>query len=297
MLLMQYLMEQKLVKAEQIVEALVEQVRSLPSSVEVVFELKLLTHEALFNILAEQQISGTDFQKSANKLGFWSDELRDRIHLELSNRRRPLVQILVQLGYLSLQNLPPVLNGYVELANRVSPSVRSEAAEKSVAAKPLTEDSQYSEPRPMAMLDSFLISEYAEALDTKFIPSMKNLLVLLQGKSRDKEAMASAIKFGLMESVMIRAAANFLGAIESEKLADSLVKVFDRESILSGSVDESSLLILIETGLSMLNCLCLHMKNNRCEFDMSKDSEWIERRDRFWKAWNFVQVAKPERAA
>ncbi len=293
MLLMQYLIEQKLVKTEQVVEALVEQLRSLPSSLEIVFDLNLLSKEAIFDVLAEQQISGTDFQCSAKKLGFWSEDIRDRIHLELVKRRLPLVQILVQRGYLSLQNLSPALNDYVERAGQVSPSAQGKVVvETSPLAIQVTPVG-----RPLLKLDSFLISEYADAFDTKFVLSMKSLLSLLHNEAKDGKAMASAFKLGLMESVVIRAAASFLGAVESESIADSLVKIFDQESNRLGSVEKVSLLEILEAGLALLNLHCQSLKRDCCEFDVAKDSEWLEKRERFWKISNHVQVAKPERAA
>src|SRR4051812_38670100 len=113
MLFGEYLIQQGLVQADHILVALIEQLRTIPSTCELVFECQLIEPEAIFRALTYQQRHGIDFQSSAEALGIWSSEVAARVNSELQKRRRPLGEILVQKGFLSLQTLSSALDSYV----------------------------------------------------------------------------------------------------------------------------------------------------------------------------------------
>lgn len=109
----EYLVQKGVIDSRALVSVLIEQMNLLPLVGQVVFEHELLTPDEILKIFHEQQIKGIDFVQASRELGFWSEELSEKIHDQLNKQRTPIGQILVERGYLDLKALTRSLDDYL----------------------------------------------------------------------------------------------------------------------------------------------------------------------------------------
>ncbi len=109
----EFLIDQQLVTEEQLTCALVHQIKLMPSTVEVIFQHKLLPNHKIIEILKCQQTTGRDFRSSAKFLGFWSNDLETTVQTLLEKARTPLGEVLVSLGFVTPLTLTQSLDQYI----------------------------------------------------------------------------------------------------------------------------------------------------------------------------------------
>jgi hypothetical protein len=126
----EFLVNKNLVSAAQVLEALMIQIRDLPTYAEICYEKKLLSDDQLLRVLADQQRTGKDFRSAAEHAGIWSESIGSKVEEHLRTRHRPVGEVLIELGHLNLATLTTALDEYVgELSgNKRSDDVRPESA-------------------------------------------------------------------------------------------------------------------------------------------------------------------------
>src|SRR3989338_6831386 len=97
----EYLIEKGIIDEGTLVDALVEQIRSLPSTAEVVWTQKLLKPADVLNVFKCETQNGASFVDAARSLDCWNDALDASVKAHLKKVRVPLGQILVSRGALS----------------------------------------------------------------------------------------------------------------------------------------------------------------------------------------------------
>lgn len=83
-----YLVEKGLINTGDLVSALVEQMKSLPSVCEVVFEKEILDKEKILAVLNTQTEKKTDFRTAAQSLSLWSEDKEGVLQKEIQGRRK-----------------------------------------------------------------------------------------------------------------------------------------------------------------------------------------------------------------
>jgi hypothetical protein len=121
----EFLVDQQLVTEEQLASALVHQIKLMPSTVEVIFQHKLLPSHKIIEILKCQQTTGRDFRSSAKFLGFWSKDLETTVQSLLEKARTPLGEVLVSLGLVTPMTLTQSLDQYIVNSSSIDPNIHN----------------------------------------------------------------------------------------------------------------------------------------------------------------------------
>ncbi|NGN97442.1 hypothetical protein G5S52_07110 [Grimontia sp. S25] len=100
-----FLLEAGLISASDLADAMVEQVRKTPHSVEILYEKGLISPEQLLAIVTLQNDENLDFRTACLQLNIWKSEFIDIINKEVEKRRGTLGQLLVERELID----PPVL--------------------------------------------------------------------------------------------------------------------------------------------------------------------------------------------
>lgn len=107
-----FLLDAGLISAENLAQALIEQVKQTPSSLVVLYEHKRLDAKQVLDILMLQNNENVDFRTACIALNIWRDEFIDIIKAELAQKRPTLGQILVEKGWLEPLVLLPSLKQF-----------------------------------------------------------------------------------------------------------------------------------------------------------------------------------------
>lgn len=282
----EHLVDLNFITEAQLVEALVTQMREVPSVVEIIYDHQLLSHDQILSILKKQQIEGTDFRTTANDLGVWTEELAESIHAELRKIRRPIGEILVSLGCLSLDQLTSSLDSYNGNNNRSDLLIK--APEPKVASQGVSE---------MRPLDPFLASEYADTFAKTHNPVLNTMIENLQSALNDSESF-NAIKNGAIAQVVsITAAAQFLGAEKSLNIAIALRDAFKEIGERPDSEHAKGLIDLLKIARNLLESLALYIDQFKNEGMILRDSNLIDLDQRFWRQIQKLSGATHKRAA
>lgn len=109
----EYLVSTGVISQSNLLEALIEQLRSTPSIAEVVHTHHLLAPAQLVAVLSLQSREGLDFRSATEKLGCWGEDLWNRIHTETQKSRRPLGEILIANQNIDLKTLASSLDSFL----------------------------------------------------------------------------------------------------------------------------------------------------------------------------------------
>ncbi|MDH4467656.1 MAG: hypothetical protein QE271_06315 [Bacteriovoracaceae bacterium] len=113
MLFGEYLVEKGHLSKSALLAALVMQIKSIPSIVEVLFDKGLMDHESLLKILVQQHHSKSGFVEAAKHLKLWTKEIHDQVDKHIVQIKIPLGEILVKSGIVSLDIIADSLDYFL----------------------------------------------------------------------------------------------------------------------------------------------------------------------------------------
>jgi hypothetical protein len=220
----EFLVEKNLATTEQVLEAVITQLRSVSSTAEVIFDQDLLLPADQLLILAHQQTAGTDYRTSAATLGFWTTELSTKVAELVQTKRRPLGEVLVDLGFLSPESLAQALDSYIEALAKLDQS------EFRTARNLDTEDMSTSVPvHSVTMIDPLLIVEFIKNFEDEVFPVLSTAVKEL-ADHRTHSSLAMTLHTSLTALVALRASAAFVSASHTEGLAKQLILTIETAS-------------------------------------------------------------------
>lgn len=106
----EYLVEKGHLTKSSLLEALVQQIKTIPSITEVIFNEKLMDHEKHLQILLQQHQKKIGFIEAAKQLNLWSDELHSEVDKYITQKKIPLGEILVKSGTITLDVIAEALD-------------------------------------------------------------------------------------------------------------------------------------------------------------------------------------------
>lgn len=275
----QYLVEKSLLSEETLVDALIEQLRSMPSLAEVVYDLKVFSTKQFLNVLALQAQTGMEFKKTAESIGLWTKEVDEKVTRALGDRRIPLGQILVRTGKIGFEDITKALDEYLSsMESSVSTSEPAAVISMPVAATVQAEpETLASQAEVVVSLDQQVTSVVNTAGASVFTPtfsqidpaSLQNYTALMDSARQSAlsallEVIGSGNKgedgFGREESLVllwqglheVRGLARFIQASVSENLVAAMEDIAEFAMQNPDLVKEeraSELVALVQTGL------------------------------------------------
>lgn len=108
----EYLVEKKLIQAEQLLDALITQIEEQPSVPKLARELGLLDSSQLLQILRHQTLKQCSFLEAASSLSLWNATKMTTLTNEIAGRRTPLGEILVREKILDIKSLTRALDDF-----------------------------------------------------------------------------------------------------------------------------------------------------------------------------------------
>ena len=303
-----FLIQNNLVQADDILVSLIDQLRSVPSTAEVLYDYAIIPAADLLKILAYQQNHGLDFRASAVALGLWSTEVAQQVNDELHKLRRPLGEILVEKGYLDLQQLTKALDAYVEAAYRdvpaavLAPVADPVAAVAAVAtvAVPLKNDGGGAQSLQRAPADNLsfpLVAEYCDSFANAGYPALLAAIASLEAAGDDATAVASALQRNLGEYATLRAAADFIGARQSEGVVIAVVVLLEIWRAAPSAVSHVAKIELLKAALEILSCLAQQLKTSHSEVGALNDPRMAGVLASFWRLEADLRNSKSRVAA
>ncbi len=237
----EFLIDKRLVSQEQLLEALIAQIKSVRPTPEVVFEHKLLPKDAQVKILAHQHKSCIDYKSSAEVLGFWNDELASKINQITQTKRRPLGEILVNLGYLSTQKLAENLELFLQYITDANLNLSPTKARRNEIS--------------CDRIDPILIQEYIRNFKTKIEPLFKSVINTLATPSLGRGVLRETIASAKSEFIGLRASASFLKADRTQSLVSELVTTLELIQSRNLIPDLNILQDLMKSSYDVYECI------------------------------------------
>lgn len=223
----EYLIDKGLIDADALVDALIEQLRSLPTTVEVVRAQKLIGAEDIVKAFKIESETGQSFVAAARSLGIWTSAVESVVSREIKLRRMPLGQILVRRGVLSVEKMAAALDDYLgDLPPDARKTGRAPATAPAVHLNSVQTETPLTEAVRGEFTDSRL-SRFAEFFDglvvsvptSSDLQAVANELHLLRGTSR----LVGAPRLERLV-VLLEDSANFLAKFQKPEV-ESLARL------------------------------------------------------------------------
>jgi len=199
----EYLVEKKIINEETLAQALVTQIKGLPSIAEIVFENKLLKVRQFLDIIRQQNHRQCGFVEAASDLKLWQPDLSKEIDRRIQTLRIPLGEVLVKMGTVTMEQITRALDEFF------GDGVHLKEDAAIVAAELITSPPSSSE-----------YSTYCDLLRVELKERVVGAMSEVAANAPNKEAL----KLLCDELRRLKGAARLVGAEHSEKL---LAKVED----------------------------------------------------------------------
>lgn len=287
----EYLLEKKLVTMEQLVSALAIQASELPSILEIIHKNKFLSHQQIYDCLVLQARKEVEFIQACKELGFWSDDLSQKIVGAVRKRRTPLGQILVQSGAIDFKALTGALDEYFSICDDggkeapeqtdTSPkesekepvSSQEEVSTKNASPPPETGDPAPTQSPPLEGGQEAFQFEFKEMepamkeqyLDTVSLRRVNQLTEISKNLGQDNLALA------LKELHTIRGAARFVGAPLTERIVAEIESLLDEMS--QGKCEPAVAKGFVESAASVILELRKFLEKSSSEESYWKDPD------------------------
>lgn len=133
----EFLVEKGLINKDLLADALVEQVRTMPSYVELAWKAKLLGSDDLLRLLKLQAEKRVGFLEALRELGLWTENIEQILMKSGNAARTPLGEILVKRGVVSLEMIAHSLDEFLgEVKSAPAPAASTVAAPAEAPRKP-----------------------------------------------------------------------------------------------------------------------------------------------------------------
>lgn len=196
----EYLVEKKLITDSILVSALIEQMKSLPTTAEIVLEKKLISVEQVLKIFRDQFVRKCSFVDSAKALNAWSSEISIAVEDHLATVRVPLGQVLIQMGSVSLEQVTHALDDFL---SEIETTKEAQVPPPDVPAS------------EVAAQDS---SSYCDLFSDGLRSKIDSFFVSDSGKLATQEVIANVVE----EVHRLKGGARLVGARLSEQLLTNL---------------------------------------------------------------------------
>lgn len=112
----EYLVEKKIVSADNLVQAVLQQTQSQPLTAQIAFEKKVFSADEMIKIFSFQQEHQLDFFAAGHATGLLTDEKKKLIENEQQQQHIPLARILLKNGYVGTKELVHALDEFLSTA-------------------------------------------------------------------------------------------------------------------------------------------------------------------------------------
>lgn len=109
----EFLIEKKILDQQTLVQLLIEQCKGLPSSVEIIYNLKLMTASQIISVMRHQILNRIEFIEASKNLGLWKPEFDRAIQSEIGRVKISFPQLLLSKLNMNSKQLIEAVDEYV----------------------------------------------------------------------------------------------------------------------------------------------------------------------------------------
>jgi hypothetical protein len=255
----EYLIEQNLLSTDQVVEAMLIQLKTQPSNSELVYDLGIFSNNNFLKILLNQQMANSDFITSAKNLGLWSQEIEEKLVKKIKNLEPKLGDILIQKGYIEFEKISSAFNSFIEEKNSKS-SIKSEKK-----PTPTVTGKQTIPPQ--------MLKEYVDCFEGAVYPNIQSKLLELDIEKISPENFKIILKKIEREFITAKAASEFINADKSLEISVFMIKLIQKNINKNNIDDIEKIKNNIKMSLMILNNYCNNLKNSQNELDLNQESK------------------------
>ncbi len=240
----EYLVEKDLLSESDLIEALVEQSKTVPSTLEVVYSGDIFNHQQILSALKNQAESGGEFVTSCRTLDLWTEDVEKKVSREISKKRPPLGKVLLKNNKIEIKQLISALDEF--LADRMDESMAEASAStaeaavvpESTAPEVEIDLSGVGEAKPTAEVGDGAVSDAEEYMAV----FTDELYYELEGNIFSIEPMKEMF-LTEMESIQnnfqaLYGGAKFAGVNSSEELVERIITAMTKIQEIGKDVDE-----------------------------------------------------------
>lgn len=133
----EYLISKNIITDEQLVIALIEQMKlSAPIPV-IANNLHIFTNQEFLQIFKYQTEKGSEFIQACKDLNLWTADKQNKIYQQLSKNRPPIGQVIVNLGFAKLEVLTKSLDEFLSRIEKPEAPVKPETPVKTEMTAPV----------------------------------------------------------------------------------------------------------------------------------------------------------------
>jgi hypothetical protein len=108
----QFLIDKNLISKPLLLDCILEQVSSLPGLSQLVKDKNLMDSEKILSAIETQSKDDIGFKEACTKLGFWNQDLEEKIKKESISLRTPIANIILKRGIISITDLTKALDEF-----------------------------------------------------------------------------------------------------------------------------------------------------------------------------------------
>ena len=217
-----FLVNRGIITTDQLVHALVEQAKSLPPTLQIVFEKGLLTQDQWLAVFETQVVDQTDFTSACRKLNLWTSELDKSIKAEVDKVRIPLGQVLLRAKAIDLKNLTKMLDEFLSRVEMPSVAASPVTVAPAPAAAPAVTLAVAASASPAEVakpvVESGILADFAEFFTDERLSGLQNLLDMMTSDLIDEKVFELLIADCRVELHTLRGVSVCLQLNEMTKL-------------------------------------------------------------------------------
>ncbi len=174
----EYLIEKNIITEEQLVIALIEQMKlSAPIPV-IANNLHLFTNTEFLKIFKWQTEKGVDFIQACKELNMWTSDRHNTVFSHITKNRPPIGQIIVNLGFSDLETLTKSLDDFLSRLEKVAEPIANSPVTPVVQTTQLAEVVQEAKAQEKENLiqptQNNLTQKSAAGIDISFAEELKD---------------------------------------------------------------------------------------------------------------------------
>jgi hypothetical protein len=206
-----FLVERNEISSADLVDALIVQLKGLPTVAEIVHKEKLISNDDQMKVLTYQAKYRCEYIAACRHFGLWGDRIESSVMNELRSCRKPIGQILVEHSKITAEKLTGLLDEFISEVPREENARRHNVSETQMK---INGESSPSTEREVILKDFApifsrlassdpVLKEFFEIFDSGFMLKVK---ALLEGLEVDDGQAQS--KLAALQSDIVTAAAS-----------------------------------------------------------------------------------------
>jgi hypothetical protein len=314
----EFLIEQRIVSAEQMLTVVLEEVRQQTSVADFVHERHLLPPSDILKVLHHQRRSGLDFISSAKALNLWNPDISATVTRDMRARERSMVQILLDLNIVSLESLNLLLDRYTEEVSSQNEGHSSTAADAvhGPSVEAFSSKSDLAPRVPMSQvkdnvsqaailplkditanstqLDPMLVQEFVATYEERVSNQLVEMLEKFKAEIASVDQYRSLVKATCAIFATARAAANFVGAVRVASVCGDLVYCLDAVGRCHSVFQLDAIKDLVQIGSEIVGAIVQILRDVGSETVDPNDANIHDLLARFSKATDSLRSSLSE---